>query len=253
MSGLFTNEHRIAALACADLIQGLYDGKLQPSVVCKGSDTQVHIFRGPGMVNIMFPGTDGAQDWITDLRIAKWPWIAGMVHAGFRAATYSVWAQIQDALPEQHQLRPIESIVIAGHSLGGALAMLCAHLIAKEMPGLNIQAVYTFGQPRVGNWSFTRDYNAKLHDQTFRIVNARDPIPHVPFVFGTYKHCGTEVFLNREGGVTVAKPMWTAVLETKQTIECGVRSAECGTTNQFVSASEHYLKAYIAKLEALDA
>lgn len=44
------------------------------------------------------------------------------------------------------------SIIVTGHSLGGALAVLCS-LDLKNSFNRNIY-VYTFGQPRVGNKKF---------------------------------------------------------------------------------------------------
>jgi len=40
-------------------------------------------------------------------------------------------------------------LYVTGHSLGGALAVLGAYYIAKE--NLPVSAVYTYGQPVVGN------------------------------------------------------------------------------------------------------
>jgi hypothetical protein len=50
----------------------------------------------------------------------------------------------------------------AGHSLGGALAQLAAHDIARgaQVQGLRPKVTcYTFGSPRVGNHAFAREYN----------------------------------------------------------------------------------------------
>ena len=41
-------------------------------------------------------------------------------------------------------------------------------------------AVYTFGQPRVGDRIFSEAYNEELGGVTFRYVNNYDIIPHVP-------------------------------------------------------------------------
>jgi hypothetical protein len=59
-------------------------------------------------------------------------------------------------------------------------------------------AVYTFGQPRLGNKAFSRFYKQKV-PHTFRVVNEGDAITSMPnFVFcsGVYKHAGLEVLLD---------------------------------------------------------
>lgn len=234
------------ALFCARLIQELYDGTTKPNVTHQGTDTQALVYPGAAFTYVIFPGTASCQDWITDVRIGKVPWIKGRVHAGFREATRSVLPAILK------QLYVGKPLVIAGHSLGGALAMLCASAI-REMGHNPIQSVYTFGQPRVGNWSFAAHYDANLHDETFRVVNAGDLVPKVPYVFRTYKHAGTEVYLKHGGGVTVAHPWWTSVVEAAGTVQ---QMAQANGTRPdpaqlSLNLPNHSIREYITKLEAL--
>lgn len=71
-------------------------------------------------------------------------------------------------------------ITFTGHSLGGALASLAAARTAKQgfRSGSQIK-VYTFGQPRVGNVQFARNFDAILPN-TYRVVFRRDIVPHMP-------------------------------------------------------------------------
>ncbi|KAH7302343.1 hypothetical protein KP509_23G068400 [Ceratopteris richardii] len=99
------------------------------------------------------------------------------------------------------QENPKAKLVITGHSLGGALAALFAGLIfCKKMKGKNLvlerlAAIYTFGQPRVGDKVFARFMTSKMEEhnvQYFRVVFAYDIVPRVPFddrIFG-FKHFG---------------------------------------------------------------
>ncbi len=68
------------------------------------------------------------------------------------------------------------SIYITGHSLGGALAALSAPDI-KQVYG-NISALYTYGEPRVGNDHFAAYYLSVVASN--RIVHYADLVPHVP-------------------------------------------------------------------------
>ena len=76
-----------------------------------------------------------------DIRLTDWEQ-GGKVHRGFKEALDEIWP---DLLP---YIRKVQDkgckIWITGHSLGGALAMLCAGRYG------NVQGVYTFGSPRVG-------------------------------------------------------------------------------------------------------
>lgn len=249
---------------CARLIAGLYDGRLAPTIVSTATDTQVRVEVYDSIAYVVFPGTASATDWKTDAKIRKEPWFdgaSGRVHRGFKAATESVLSAIIKTLPAGHR------ITVAGHSLGGALAMLTAHALAREdkfaqlaSPGtaeIGIE-VYTFGQPRVGNWVFASDYNAALHDVTFRVVNAGDPVPKVPFVFGSYKHAGTEVYLPTPEAddpqeAIIEHPWWTSVREAGQTLQTMSQAggARPDLTQLSLNFPNHSIASYIAKLEAL--
>jgi hypothetical protein len=102
------------------------------------------------------------------------------------------------------------SFTIAGHSLGGALALLNAYEAATSIPGLPI-SVISFGAPRVGNMAF----NEKLSEigvKTLRIVVKQDIVPKLPGILvnkilqglgvvsrklnWVYRHVGTELKLD---------------------------------------------------------
>ena len=63
------------------------------------------------------------------------------------------------------------TILLTGHSLGGALATLAAYDIRRELnvPRCSI-VCYTFGAPRVGNYTFAHDYN-QMVPNTWNIIN----------------------------------------------------------------------------------
>ena len=43
-----------------------------------------------------------------------------------------------------------ESLIITGHSLGGAVALLMAELIARRSSQIKVDRIVTFGAPKVG-------------------------------------------------------------------------------------------------------
>ena len=80
-----------------------------------------------------------------------------------------------------------DRIVVTGHSMGGALSVLCAADLKYYFEEccqttLNIE-LYTFGSPRVGNTKFTSllTSNYTYDDFMFyRMTHRADPVPWVP-------------------------------------------------------------------------
>ena len=80
-------------------------------------------------------------------------------------------------------------LLLAGHSLGGALAQLAAHDIATAAAkqGLTVTVgCYTFGAPRMGNHAFANEYN-KLVPHTWHIIN--DQVRQAPLAALTCDSC----------------------------------------------------------------
>ena len=120
-----------------------------------------------------------------DIRLADWP-PGGKVHQGFMAALAEVWS---DLLPYITQLDGKGcKLWVTGHSLGASLATLFASRYG------NVQGVYTFGSPRVGNDAFKENLDANI----YRVVNKDDIVARVPPP-GTYVHVGKLKFIDRDG------------------------------------------------------
>jgi triacylglycerol lipase len=159
-------------------------------IQCKPSpgtaDTQAYVAVRSDAIVVAFRGTEptNLQDFATDFNAGQVPFETkfqvpgwGQVHAGWADGVNAVRTQIEDAL-RAHE-NDTRSLWITGHSLGGALAIVAAALLVSP-PGHPIAGVYTFGQPRVGDPTFRDRYSATLGDITFRCVNDRDVVPHVP-------------------------------------------------------------------------
>jgi predicted lipase len=79
---------------------------------------------------------------------------------------------------------PNAKVFITGHSLGGALATLYAtmlHCSGETEMTSKIAAVYTFGQPRVGDIGFANYARRKFDNRYYRVVYCNDMVPRVPF------------------------------------------------------------------------
>jgi len=94
------------------------------------------------------------------------------------------------------------SIVVTGHSLGGALAILYAVKFRakwREVCEQKLKEVVTFGSPAVGLQEF-KNYYGELANKTIRIINGSDGVPFTPPLF--YCHVGSEVWLHNKGITT---------------------------------------------------
>jgi len=69
----------------------------------------------------------------------------------------------------------------AGHSLGGALAIVFAAALREARPALarRIAGVVSFGAPRVGDAEFAARFNSAFSGRAFRVTHGADIIPHV--------------------------------------------------------------------------
>jgi triacylglycerol lipase len=169
-------------------------------------DTQGFVAESGDAIVVAFRGTEPNRpmDWFVDFRATCDPWDhkdAGKVHSGFYNALRNVWGVTLpngEVLPRRLVNRGSKTIWITGHSLGGALAELCAAqaLFVSRIP---VQGVYTFGQPRVGTKDFADAVNAKLGSGIFRFVNDRDIVPRVPLFSMGFCHYGSQRFFDHAG------------------------------------------------------
>uniref|UniRef100_A0A1I7Z1L4 Lipase_3 domain-containing protein n=1 Tax=Steinernema glaseri TaxID=37863 RepID=A0A1I7Z1L4_9BILA len=128
----------------------------------------------------------------------------GKVSKYFFDAFNIVWHQgVKDAYLTLRSRHPDYEVWITGHSLGGAMASLCAASIVKlRLAKQETVKLVTLGQPRTGNRAY-----AQAHDQllgySFRVVHRRDMVPHLPSLdFANYHHHKSEVWYDNDMDAT---------------------------------------------------
>ncbi|KAI9228540.1 MAG: Alpha/Beta hydrolase protein [Piptocephalis tieghemiana] len=124
------------------------------------------------------------------------------VHAGFWRTWRSVRSEILISLDRALSSRPPNTpILVCGHSLGGALAQLCAADLKATLggsEGLVDIRTWTIGQPRVGNRRWSEHY-ASLDLPTTRIVHSKDLFPHLGPKNMGWRHAGDEWWVRHKG------------------------------------------------------
>lgn len=142
---------------------------------------------------IAFRGTETRGEWLEDFDGLALPNLfgKGMVHQGFQDQYAKLRATILAALAKVYLPGPLW---LTGHSLGAALATLCASDV-EIVGGRGGTLAYTWAGPRVG-W---HDYAGWFKTQVpnfFRIVNEWDVVPRVPPAANGYEHVGTEILID---------------------------------------------------------
>lgn len=147
----------------------------------------------PTDIYISFRGTESLNDAMIDVQCGSEIPAYGneessiRVHSGFYKAYCSVREQIRKLIAYgTNETDPrYNRYFISGHSLGGALALLCALDIQYHNPEATI-ILLTIGQPKVGNRAFSESTNRRLQNY-YRVVNGDDCVPKFPW---SYSHTG---------------------------------------------------------------
>ena len=126
---------------------------------------------------LAFRGTVRTDEWVSDAVIRQIPCPfaprMGWTHEGFARVYTSMRGSMAEALGN---IGSAKTLYIAGHSLGGALAVLAAADLASAG---RRPIVYTFGAPRVGDPRFACRYG-RLVAETHRVANPHDFVTRLP-------------------------------------------------------------------------
>ena len=119
----------------------------------------------------------------------------GKVNKGFQGELEKVWhdliRQINYILEGSYDI----DIHITGHSLGGAMATICAKRLSEELDA--VCCLYTFGSPRVGNKKWCKS----LQVPHYRFQNNNDIVCRMPLWIMGYRHHGKNMYINYKGKI----------------------------------------------------
>lgn len=166
----------------------------------KTADTQAVVMSNDKVVIVSFRGSEASSngkfspvkltyDWIlTDFNFFKkriiWWGFGVKVHRGFYTAMEIVYDDLKKLI-DSHMSGTPKKLWITGHSLGAGVAPLFAYNLAED--GYDIQGIYTFAGPRVGNKKFCELYRKKFPDHQ-RWANNNDLVTKLPFKAMSYQH-----------------------------------------------------------------
>jgi triacylglycerol lipase len=162
--------------------------------------TEAYLVGNATQLILIFRGTEpkSVQDWITNAQVAKVRAIGGRVHSGFWQSCQEIWSEVESEVQRMRsQFATPPPLFLTGHSLGGALAILAGAQL--QLCGHAVDGIYTFGCPRIGDRQFAMQYNRRLYNATYRLVNHRDIVTQLPPAEMGYTHVGQLIYFDQKG------------------------------------------------------
>lgn len=123
----------------------------------------------------------------------------GRVHSGFNTEVDDIWPLMEKLLEDNS--RPAW---FCGHSLGAAMATICAYRCQTSPIWTNPRELHTFGSPRVGCKKYIN--HAKITH--YRWVQNNDIVTRVPPAWLGYRHGGNEIYIDRNGRIKRLTGLW---------------------------------------------
>ena len=158
----------------------------------------------------------------------------GRVHRGFKREVDDLWPRLEQAL-----VNNTRTLWFTGHSLGGAMAAICAGRCRLSYIRSNPRALFTFGSPRIGN----RRYVNYVQFEAYRWVNNNDIVTRVPPGWLGFRHKGQEIYLNAYGKIR-RLTSWQRVKDRWRGFLRGLREG------QFDHFADHSIGQYIQHIRA---
>jgi len=170
-------------------------------------DTDGYIVKDTGRKEIVvaFRGTSGLQDAIIDMRNKLVAWTSEgsqgcsgcKVHQGFQQQWNAVQSAVLSKLRSLVAANPDYTILVTGHSLGGALSTLAGVSIERAFPGGRVRGI-GFASPRVGNGPFAEFVNNAFGNRYARVTHTADNVPQDLTPAEGYQAVATEYWISQD-------------------------------------------------------
>lgn len=169
----------------------------------EGTDTQLVLVNRDDSIGqppmVVFPGTVGLRDWNRNRKVTfrrEVDRVPGSWHRGYVRAAESTIGVVEEFCDANEG-----SVVIAGHSLGGAVATITAAMAASSVSvDPDRSFLVTFGAPRCASPEAARALDDEWGSRSWRWVFQSEAVPGLIPPIG-YRHAGRPVYVSAEGRV----------------------------------------------------
>jgi len=151
---------------------------------------------------VSFRGSQSVRNWLANIDFTAIPTDicpGCTVHQGFWNSWLESRARILEAVKDAVAKYPSYNIVATGHSLGGAIATLCAANLRNDGYAVTL---YTYASPQVGMQT-TADYINSQPGGNYRITHTDDIVPKLPGILLGFRHVGTEYWITSSNNIDV--------------------------------------------------
>jgi triacylglycerol lipase len=167
---------------------------LHASTYFEREGAQAYIVSNEHDAVVICRGTE-PNEW-NDIKadVTAWTVLAesvGRVHRGFKDEVDTIWPPMEAALAEN-----AKTTWFTGHSLGAAMAAICAGRCMLSQIESNPAGLFTYGGPRVGS---RRYVNHCKFPEYYRWVNNNDIVTRVPPIWLGYRHAGKLMYFDSIG------------------------------------------------------
>ena len=150
---------------------------------------------GDRAVLVAIRGTNGQQEWLSNLNIADSTHKKQRYHEGFEKAARLVLQDLYAYLQEHGVEEGRASFLITGHSRGAAVADLVGAFLdrgetAEDGASFQVEPsrVYTYTFATPSSCTVIGERRAGLYQNIFNIINPEDAVPELPFKGGSWDY-----------------------------------------------------------------
>lgn len=160
------------------------DISLSNTISIKGTDLAIFTNVERNTIYVVFRGTSGLKDVITDIKYFPKKFLDTKAHKGFVDAVNLVIPKIIESINSLATNIHTARIFFCGHSLGGSLAQLLYYYANDNSHEIRayISSMFciTEGAPKTFSGRHLTDTHEVFNDRAIRITHSDDVIPDLP-------------------------------------------------------------------------